>query len=96
MELVFQCGGKVYAIRRSPAQMLRKNKNPTDPKVKLDMPNGKTVTNFKEVDRLIQEEIIGVDAKQFSQIVMIAQGEFRELLRAKTDKRKDIQDEILR
>ena len=86
VELVFRCGGKVYTIRRSPAQMLRKNKNPTDPKVKLDMPNGKTVTNSKEVGRLIQEEIIGVDAKQFSQIVMIAQGEFRELLRAKTDK----------
>ena len=40
VELVFRCGGKVYTIRRSPAQMLRKNKNPSDPKVKLDMPNG--------------------------------------------------------
>lgn len=96
VKLVFQCGGKVYTIRRSPAQMLRKNKNPIDPKVKLDMPNGKTVTNFKEVDRLIQEEIIGVDAKQFSQIVMIAQGEFRELLRAKTDKRKEILGKIFK
>ena len=96
VELVFRCGGKTYTIRRSPAQMLRKNKNPTDPKVKLDMPNGKTVTYSKEVDRLIQEEIIGVDAKQFSQIVMIAQGEFRELLRAKTKDRKAIVRKIFK
>ena len=48
---------------------------------------------------MIQEEIIGVDAKQFSQIVMIAQGNFASCFRLKTDKRKedprkDIQDEI--
>lgn len=88
-------GKGIYHPPQSGA-MLRKNKNPSDPKVKLDMPNGKTVTNFKEVDRLIQEEIIGVDAKQFSQIVMIAQGEFRELLRAKTDKRKEILGKIFK
>lgn len=96
VELIFRCGGKEYAIRRSPEQMLRKNKTATPARVKLDLPNGKTVTNFKEVDRLIQEEIIGVDAKQFSQIVMIAQGEFRELLRAKTDDRKKILGKIFK
>ncbi|MFQ7096965.1 MAG: AAA family ATPase [Christensenellales bacterium] len=96
VELVFRCGGKTYTIRRSPKQMLRKNKTANDHKVKLNMPNGKTVTRIEEVERLIQEEIIGVDAKQFSQIVMIAQGEFRELLRAKTKDRKAIVRKIFK
>ena len=35
-------------------------------------------------------EIIGLDASQFTQTAMIAQGEFMELLRAKSDEKKVI------
>lgn len=55
-----------------------------------DMPDGGIITNRTEVKRQIEEEIIGVDQGQFSQIVMIAQGEFRKLLRTETKKRKEI------
>lgn len=54
------------------------------------MPDGGIITNRTEVKRQIEEEIIGVDQGQFSQIVMIAQGEFRKLLRTETKKRKEI------
>ena len=36
VELVFRCGGKTYTIRRSPKQMLRKNKTANDHKVKFN------------------------------------------------------------
>lgn len=90
VELTFRCGGKEYTVRRSPAQVLRNNKTATNSKVKFTMPDGGIITNRTEVKRQIEEEIIGVDQGQFSQIVMIAQGEFRKLLRTETKKRKEI------
>ena len=54
------------------------------------MPDVRIITNRTEVKRQIEKEIIGVDQGQFSQIVMIAQGEFRKLLRTETKKRKEI------
>ena len=91
VEMTFRSGGKEYHIRRSPAQRLRGNKTDTPAKVSLrQLPDGKAVTKSEEVKRLIRDEIIGVDAEQFSQIVMIAQGEFRKLVRAKSKDRTEI------
>ena len=44
---------------------------------------------LRETDRKIQE-IIGLDREQFTQIMMIAQGEFLKLLLASSDERKKI------
>lgn len=91
VELTFTSAGKEYTIRRSPAQKLRGNKTDTPARVSLRQnPDGKAITRAEEVSRLIREEIIGVDAAQFSQIVMIAQGEFRKLVRAKSKDRTEI------
>lgn len=54
--------------------------------VSLIMPDG-TEYNPKEADKKI-EEIVGLSKEQFMQIVMIAQGEFMELLRARSDDKK--------
>lgn len=90
VEMVFTSAGKEYSIRRSPAQRLRGNKNETPAKVTLTMPDDRKITRASEVKTMISEEIIGVEDSQFSQIVMIAQGEFRKLVSAKSKDRTEI------
>jgi exonuclease SbcC len=51
--------------------------------------NDESIYNEKDVDNKIVE-IVGLTREQFMQIAMIAQGEFMELLRAKTDDKKEI------
>jgi len=53
------------------------------------------VTKLREVDRAV-EEIMGIDRNQFTQIAMIAQGDFLKLLLASTDDRKRIFQKIFR
>lgn len=91
VELTFSSAGKEYLIRRSPAQRLNGNRTEKPAKVVLqELPDGNVVTKADEASRRIREEIIGVDSAQFSQIVMIAQGEFRKLVRAKSKDRTEI------
>jgi len=55
----------------------------------LIMPDGSVVTKVKDVTAAITE-IIGLNREQFLQISMIAQGDFRKLILAGTEERKDI------
>ena len=56
--------------------------------VELFLENG-TVLNQKEADIEI-EKIVGLTKSQFMQIAMIAQGEFRELLKSDSDKKREM------
>ena len=56
--------------------------------VTLLMPDGSEYPQ-KETDKKL-EEIIGLTKNQFMQVAMIAQGEFMELLRARSDDKKVI------
>lgn len=47
------------------------------------------IEGLTQVDNAIKE-LLRIDEKQFKQIVMIAQGEFRELLNAKTEQRTEV------
>lgn len=59
-------------------------------KVSLYLPDGKEFMGKKaEINRKIVE-IIGLDAGQFTQTVMLAQGDFLKLLYARSDERKEI------
>ncbi len=63
-------------------------------KVSLLLPDGTEFRGKKrEVDQKI-EEIIGLDVNQFTQIVMIAQGDFLKLLHAESKERKKIFSQI--
>jgi exonuclease SbcC len=55
----------------------------------LVYPDGRVVTKTRDVTKAIQE-IIGIDRSQFTQIAMIAQGDFLKLLLAPTEDRKKI------
>ena len=92
VELEFVCKDKVYAVRRNPEYLRPKSRGDGFTKqsagAQLRYPDGKIVDKSKkEVNRAI-EEIIGVDCKQFLQIAMIAQGDFRKVLLADTEERK--------
>ncbi len=106
VELQFVCGGKTYTIIRKPTQFLtgKRKKDPVEYKssVVLIMPDGSRRTDLREIDGsskepgMIERDILGVTKDQFCQTVMIAQGEFRKLLRARTDERTEILRRVFR
>lgn len=95
--MTFAHGGKVYQIRRNPEYerpAKRGNgmvKQSAD--AELGCPDGTVYTKVREVDAKIIE-ILGIDRAQFSQIVMLAQGDFLKLLLADTKQRQDIFREL--
>ena len=74
-EFVFEYKSVVYTVKRSPDYERPKARG-----------TGMTV---KEVNQAVAE-LIGLDMKQFTQIAMIAQGDFRKLLLADTEERSNI------
>ncbi len=93
VELTFRCGGKEYRVRRNPEyeRPKKSGKGTTKEAARQELfcPGKDPLTRQKEVDEAIRE-IIGIDGQQFSQIAMIAQGEFRKLLKAGTEQRSAI------
>lgn len=86
---------EVYTVRRVPRHLKTITRGTAKGKqrevtgsVSLIMPDG-TEYPSKETDRKLQE-ITGLTKSQFMQVAMIAQGEFMELLRAKSDDKKVI------
>ena len=97
VELVFSYDGQVYTVKRSPGYMRRKTRGEgftvQNPQAQLTYPDGRVVTKQGDVNRSIQD-ILHVNRDQFSQIVMIAQGDFLKLLLADTATRIGIFREI--
>ncbi len=85
--LDFENKGKKYTISRS--FKLRKNNNDINQKCFLKMPNGEIYTKQSEINAKIKE-IIGLDRHQFRQVVMIAQGTFRNILLKKGNERAEL------
>ncbi len=82
----------IYTVRRVPRhhRPLKKGAGIKEEResVSLVMPDGSEYPQ-KETDKKL-EEILGLTKSQFMQVAMIAQGEFMELLRAKSDDKKKI------
>lgn len=99
VELIFEYAGKRYKVHRSPTQMrpARRGGGLTEEKGKVSLQVGDEapIENNKEVERCLKE-VLGVDFNQYSQIAMIAQGEFRKLLLADTKERLPIFRKIFR
>ena len=99
VELTFVYAGKEYYIKRNPEYERPKTRGEgfTTEKANAELhyPDGRVVTKLREVDRAV-EEIMGIDRNQFTQIAMIAQGDFLKLLLASTDDRKRIFQKIFR
>ena len=99
VELVFSHAGKEYRVNRSMVFELKSKSGEDKPKLKkttdLYMPDGTVISKEIEVNNKIKN-LLGVDKEQFSQIVMIAQGDFLKLLLAKTDERQIILSNIFK
>lgn len=94
VELDFTVKGKRYVIYRQPKQEYKKSKGEGTVIKNVvatleDLQEGKITTNVKEVNEKIQT-ILGIDATQFRQIVMLPQGEFRQLLEANSLEKEQI------
>ncbi len=93
VDYTFSYREQVYRIRRSPEYDRPKTrgtgmtKRPSS--CELTLPDGTVVVNKNEAARRLHE-ILGVTYEQFTQIAMIAQGDFLRLLLAKTDQRSEI------
>ena len=91
--LEFEYDGKRYAIERNPAYERPKERGEgttvQNANATLMLPDGTPVAGVKNVDVRINE-ILGIDRTQFSQIAMIAQGDFMKLLFSRTDERQKI------
>ena len=93
VELTFEYAGKQYFVKRSPEYERPKSRGEgTVVKAawaELLCPDGHVITKTREVNRAVTE-ILGIDRDQFTQIAMIAQGDFLKLLLAPTEERKTI------
>ena len=93
VELKFAYGGREYTVQRNPEYMRPKGRGEGLTRqaadARLICPGGKDVTKLKEVNAAIRE-IIGLDRGQFSQVSIIAQGDFLKLLLAGTRERQEI------
>ncbi len=103
VEFRFLYRDREYLIRRNPEYLRpgkRKNGDGSlkfvkeTAKVSLVMPDGNEFQGKKKEIDLKIEEIIGLDVNQFTQIAMIAQGDFLKLLHAESRERKLIFSKI--
>lgn len=90
VEMVFEYGGEEYRILRRPAYERPKKRGEGTIKVssqcELHMPGNRVLEKEREVTAAVTE-LLGVDRAQFTQIAMIAQGDFRKLIQADTKER---------
>ena len=100
VELEFEVNGARYTVRRNPEYPRPKARGEGFTTEKADATltyaDGRPpVTKAKDVTAAVQE-IIGLDYNQFSQIVLIAQGQFTKLLNASTEERSRIFRKLFR
>ena len=103
VELEFLYRGQTYRVRRNPDYKITKTlkngkirEQKVQHSVELTLPDGTVFPEKKNATDAKIIEILGLTADQFSQIVMIAQGDFLKLLYTKSDERKMIFSKLFR
>ncbi|MBQ6841899.1 MAG: SMC family ATPase [Firmicutes bacterium] len=95
VKMRFSYRGEEYEVARWPEYdrpLKRGNSDKTTKspaKAHLIYPDGRSVSGMRDVTRAV-EELLGIDARQFAQIVMIAQGDFQRLLRNDKDCSREV------
>lgn len=101
VELEFAVGARLYRVFRQLPHRKKGNKGETGDKIELyELIDGLMVPcvdrfMLSEVNAKLQR-ILGITKEQFSQIVMLPQGEFRKLLTSETENKEEILRRIFR
>ncbi len=99
VELEFESDGEIYKIKRNPSFIRKRLKGEGTAEeranAELIFPDGRVETKVKNVTEAIRE-ILGINREQFSQIAMIAQGEFQKFLLASTKDRMEILRDVFK
>lgn len=88
----FELKNKLYRVERTLAYTRKGNKNQTSGKVALIeiVDNNENVLATKEQDVKEKiEQIIGLDDKQFCQLIILPQGKFKDFLLSKSSEKKE-------
>ena len=88
----FELKNKLYRVERTLAYTKKGNKNQTSGKVALTeiVDNNENVLATKEQDVKEKiEQIIGLDDKQFCQLIILPQGKFKDFLLSKSSEKKE-------
>lgn len=100
IELEFMLNAKTYWVRRVPKQLKKRIRGSgyTDQNAEAEFrclsdSSGQLVCGITEVNSKLVD-ILGITYEQFKQIILIPQGEFRELLTADSRTREDILQKI--
>lgn len=92
VELTFTLAGRDYTVKRNPNyfRQAKRGNGTTEEKanVELTMPSGDVLSKKDAEEKL--SELLCITHEQFKKIVMIAQGEFRDVLQADTKERQRI------
>ena len=93
VDFYFSHQGKNYHIWRQPSYERKKQRGTgviTEKEKAVFYEEGKAPVEGITQVNLAVKDLLHIDEKQFKQIAMIAQGEFRDLLNAKTEQRTEI------
>ena len=99
VEMEFEISGQRYWVQRIPKQRKKRTRGEgyTDQNAEAEFKfldgESSVISGVKEVNEKITQ-LIGLSYEQFKQIIMIPQGEFRELLNADSKDRQDILQKI--
>ena len=85
VQFEFSYKGEKYVVFRS----IKQNKDKIKTTSLITLPNSKIIVGNKDVDNYIVD-LLGVNATQFGQIALLAQGEFMKLLNSDTKTRSEI------
>ena len=88
----FELSGKKYRIERTLAYLKAGNKNLTSGKVALMQYNDEKLEVIASKEQEVKEKVeglIGLDDKQFCQIIILPQGKFKEFLLSKSSEKKE-------
>src|SRR5690606_8482568 len=102
VEFIFELHGKTYRVLRQIPHVKKGRKSATGEKYELFevLPNNEETPAVErqkvtDINQKIQD-LIGLNFDQFSQIVMLPQGEFRKLLTSQTENKEEILRKIFK
>lgn len=93
VEFEFLSNGEIYKIIRTPQYERKKLKGEgfikENASAEIYLPDGRIIYGVDEVNKFVID-LLGVNLAQFSQIALLAQGEFIKLLNSSTNERSEI------